>query len=680
VVAPPGGRAIRDLGDDRLRDGLGIYTRAFVLEVLALELARAARQQRSLAVAVVDVVGLRHVNNEHGHELGDALLEELDTLLRAGLRLGDVVGRYRDGAFVAVLPETALDAALRAVERACAIARAPLRVAGRELLVRLRVGVAVALPDDGPESLCARAAAAATSIGAVRAATADAATIAEPPRLGAGHVIGGYRVLHLIGEGGVGRVYRAEDVTLGRPVALKVLRRELGTDPNFLALFRSEATLLAAIQHPNLVQIYTLGEAPEGTFFAMELVEGETLAGAIARSQKQGVYLPLDRLLACLAQIASALDCLHQHGVLHRDIKPDNIALDPFRDRAVLLDVGVAQRAGRGEQAAGTPGFVAPEVIYGEPATSASDVFSLAVTAFQALTYRHPWESADRDPAQVLAPAGEAARRLSSLRRELAPADEVLARGLAYEPGTRAASATELIGALGEALMPVIADPEPAVAPRRITGPLARVERPAAAGALAAPSTVVDFRDRAAPESQPAAQTRGVVFKAFVRVVGNELPRWLSSFPPPLAEVLAPAHPGLAWSDTALFLELLDRACALADEPEDLARRHGRAVIRSSFQRFFPASTSTLAPERVLAAMPAVWSKYQSWGRVTTNVTGQAATLNLEGVPRRCALLPAWLEGLVAQTVVLCGGDEVSAVATEGGAAIAVEVGWHARG
>jgi serine/threonine-protein kinase len=678
VVGPPG-RAIRDLGDDRLRDDLGIYTRAFVLEVLGLELSRAERQARALAVAVVDVAGLRTINGEHGHAFGDALLEELDTVLRAGLRQGDVVGRYRDGALVVVLPETPLDAAASALDRACAIAQAPLRVAGRDVIVRLKVGVAAALPDDDPDAICARAAAAATGAGVIRTAAEGAGRApAEPPRLAAGHVIGGYRVLHLIGEGGVGRVYRAEDVTLGRPVALKVLRRELGGDPALLQQFRSEATLLAAIQHPHLVQIYTLGDAPEGTFFAMELVEGETLTEAVERSQKKGMHLPLDRLLACLAQIASAVDCLHQHGVLHRDIKPDNIALDPFRERAVLIDVGVAQRVGRGQLAAGTPGFVAPEVIFGEPATAASDVFSLAVTAFEALTFHHPWASADADPAQILAPATEAPRRLSSLRAELGPADDVLARSLAYEPGRRAGSAGELIGALGEALLPIVAEVEAAPAPRRVTGPL-RAARPAGGAALAAPTTVVDFRERTEPSTQPPAQTRGVVFKAFVRVVGNELPRWLASFPPELALALGPAHPGLAWSDAALFLDLLDRTCALADAPEDLARRHGRAVIRSSFQRFFPASTSTLAPERVLAAMPAVWSKYQSWGRLTTSVAGERATVNLDGVVRRCVLLPAWIEGLVAQTVVLCGGDAVTAAATESGAAIAVEVGWRAR-
>ncbi len=603
------------------------------------------------------------------------MLREIDTILRGELRDGDVVGRHSADALAVILPEAPLDTALTALARPAEVfRRGRLHLPGGDVSVTLQIGVAALDATEEPGGLLARAAAAASAPGEIRAAGTPAIAMAESsPALAAGHVVANaYRILHQIGEGGVGRVYRAEDITLQRPVALKVLRPELAKNPEFLTRFRSEAALLAQIQHPNLVQIFTLGDALEGTYFAMELVEGETLADAIVRNAKAGATLPMDRLLRCLAQIAAALDCLHQHGVLHRDVKPDNFALDPFRDRAVLLDVGVAQRVDVPGIAAGTPGFVAPEVLYQHGGESTpSDVFGLAVSAFHALTYRHPWASFETNAQQIVAEPDEPIRRASELRPELAPVDELFVAALSFDPKQRPRTAGELVSRLSDALVAVAATGETGET-RPVTGRLPAL-KPAEA-----PTTLVDFRELSA-ETPP--QTRGVVFKAVARVVDpRDLPRWLEALAardPELAGALTPERPGLAWVDAHLFFELLDAASALVKEPDEFARRYGRAVIRSSFQRFFPASASTLAPERILASLPAVWARYQTWGRMTTIVDGGAATVALDAIPQLSSGLPWWFAGVLEQTVTLCGGEAVDArVVDAGGTTATVEVRW----
>lgn len=680
-------RPVTARNDDPIRDDLGIYSAPFLAETLALEIARSTREQRPLTVAVVDPAGLQRINAQHGHAVGDRVLVELDSLLRGELRGGDVGGRYRGDALAVILPETPLDSALRAMTRVRdAVRSGPVRAEGvPRIALSVRIGLATFETGDDVASLLDRAAAAATVPDQVSIAAAPgrAGTASEAPQLSPGQVIGNaYRVLHMIGEGGVGRVYRAEDITLQRPVALKLLRPELAADPEFLARFRSEATLLAAIQHPNLVQVFTFGETPDGTFFAMELVEGETLGDAIARANKKGVYLPTPRLLTCLGQIADALDRLHQAGVLHRDVKPDNIALDPFRDRAVLLDVGVAKHLGRAGQAAGTPGFVAPEVLFQQAETAASDVFSLAITAYQALTYRFPWASFDTNPTQILAESSEMPRPISALRPELGAADEVFARGLSYDPRARPGSAGELAAQLFEALGPVATGDEPPTRPGRPSARMPALPRSEPlAPVTGRESTIVDFHDDpAAVEIQ--AQTRGVVFRALARVVGVEYPRWLEQLTARKAELgdaLSPHRAGLSWSDAGLFFELLEGLESLATDPEELGRRFGRAALRSSFQRFFPASASTLSPDRIAGSLPVVWGKYHTWGRLTAVVTGHHATVTVAEIPRYAHTVGCWVEGLIAQAVTLCGGEEVVADLVEyRDGTLIIEVRWRA--
>lgn len=658
--------AVSQWRDDPIRDELGAYSRFFVAECLKLETARAVRSGRGILVLVADVVGLGRINAQRGEEAGDHVLRTLERTVRTQVRRGDVVGRWRDDTIAVILPDTPVEAVNR-IARAifAAVAEGAPEFAHTPLPFSVQIGIATLEPGERPEALLDRAGAAARVPDAVTFAPGlGKGDGAGKAALAPGSIVGNtYRVLHLIGEGGGGRVYRAEDITLERPVALKILHPELAADPELLARFRKEAALLAAIQHPSLVQVYTFGETPDGPYFAMELVEGETLGDSIARSQRDRTYLPIARLLTCLTQIASALDRLHRVGVLHRDVKPENIVLDPFRERSILLDVGVAKHIDRGGEVSGTPGFVAPEVILGAPDAPASDVFGLAVTAFQALTCRYPWASFDTE-IQLVAKRSEKPRALSMLRPELAAADEVFRRGLAYDPDQRLRTPGAFAEMLTAALLPISAAvPEPV--PMRSSG---RIQVP----------RVSAFGDTELPVPGAPSQTRGIVFKSIARVIGARELEELIAGRPLLTEPLSSNSSGLDWCDALLFFDLLEVAAASSSLPAELARRLGRTVIRSSFQRFFPALAATLTPEHVIASISTVWAKYHSWGTVRAVIAGPAATVVVEGLPRRAPYLAPWLEGMLAQTITLSGGSDVVATTTsDDDRMLAVQVTWR---
>ena len=210
-----------------------------------------------------------------------------------------------------------------------------------------------------------------------------------------GQSLGEFVVESLLGRGGMGAVYRGRQPSLGRAVAIKVLPEHYADDPAFIERFHREARAAAAINHPNITAVYAIGNDKGHEFIAMELVEGETLAGLLAR---EGRLAP-DRAVELLSQVASALAEAHAAGVVHRDIKPANILIDA-RGRAKVADFGLAKRADSDVSVTatgaslGTPLYMPPEIAEGKPADARSDLYSLGATFYQALAGRPPFEGA----------------------------------------------------------------------------------------------------------------------------------------------------------------------------------------------------------------------------------------------------------------------------------------------
>ncbi|WP_370458924.1 protein kinase [Aggregicoccus sp. 17bor-14] len=267
---------------------------------------------------------------------------------------------------------------------------------------------------------------------------------------------GRFRVLRPLGAGGMGEVYLAEQVSLGRKVAIKVLHRDLHVQPGMAERFRREARLLSAVEHPAVVRVIEYGESGDAPCLVMELVEGESLHHVL-----RGGSLPLARALAVLHQLAEGLAAIHEKGIVHRDLKPENVFLTrgPRGEQARLLDFGIA-RLVEGDVASnvsqvgvvlGTPEYLSPEQATGARVDARSDLYSFGVLAYRVLAGRLPF--AGPSPRQFLAqhaaapplPLTEAAPALAAHPALVA----LVMRLLEKDPTQRPASALALGQALG---------------------------------------------------------------------------------------------------------------------------------------------------------------------------------------------------------------------------------------
>ena len=366
-----------------------------------------------------------------------------------------------------------------------------------------------------------------------------------------GTKVAGYEIEGILGHGGMGVVYEARQVALGRKVALKILAGTLGMDPSFKERFRNEGRIQAAIDHPHIVTVFEAGEWEDSLFIAMRLVRGPNLKEMIIARELEGA-----RTLRILRPIAEALDAAHEAGLIHRDIKPQNILVGA-RDRAYLADFGLTKGiddAGLTQtgQFVGTIDYISPEQIRGETTTSACDIYALAAVLYECLTGAVPYPKPS-DAAVMYAHLSEPPPLVTEQRPELPPnLDEVICKAMDKDPDGRHATASAMIDdaekALGKRVRAVITPPGPIEGPeeagirereakvptrperlRQPPAPAATAPTPSVTAAAAAPAAAPPTL--AAP-SPPAEETAAAA-----------APPTLAAPSPPAEETAAAAAP-----------------------------------------------------------------------------------------------------------------------------------------
>ena len=244
----------------------------------------------------------------------------------------------------------------------------------------------------------------------------------------------------------MGEVYRADDLTLGQPVALKFLPEQATRDESLLERFRNEVRIARRVSHPNVCRVYDVGEVDGYSFFTMEYVDGEDLASLLRRIGR----LPQDKATDIARQLCAGLAAAHAKGVLHRDLKPANIMLDG-RGQVVMTDFGLAGLADQIQGAdvrSGTPAYMAPEQIAGKEVTAQSDIYSLGLVLYEVFTGKRAF-TAETLAELVRGGTSTTPSRPSSVVKDLDPAVErVILRCLEPEPRSRPASALSVAAAL----------------------------------------------------------------------------------------------------------------------------------------------------------------------------------------------------------------------------------------
>jgi serine/threonine-protein kinase len=255
-----------------------------------------------------------------------------------------------------------------------------------------------------------------------------------------------YRIVSLLGAGGMGEVYRATDLRLSQQVALKFLPNEAARDPRFQARFNNEVRIARQVSHPNVCRVYDIGEVEGLAYISMEYVDGEDLHSLLLRIGR----LPPDKAVEIARKLCAGLAAAHDKGVLHRDLKPSNIMIDG-RGHVLITDFGLAGVMGSIEGAEvrnGTPGYMAPEQLSGKEVSAQSDIYALGVVLYEMFTGKPPFVASTRDELLKLAQQGTPPRPRTVVKDIDPLVEDVVLRCLAPDPRSRPASAFAVLAAL----------------------------------------------------------------------------------------------------------------------------------------------------------------------------------------------------------------------------------------
>ena len=415
-----------------------------------------------------------------------------------------------------------------------------------------------------------------------------------------------YRIISRLGQGGMGSVYLAEHVTLGKRMAVKVLRPEFSRDEELLHRFQHEARAASQIGQENIVEVFDFGHTPEGeAYFVMEALDGESLARILHRDGPMAV----SRALPIFLQICRALGAAHQRGIVQRDLKPENVFVlrrTDGTDFVKVLDFGIAKGPGapdakrltRAGSIIGTPEYMSPEQASATSIDQRSDVYAFGVLAYETLTGRLPFDG-DTPLATLMKHQSDAPLPPRRLRPELPPeVEEVVLRALVKRPEGRQQSMEELASDLAR----LAAEPEllrapgfgTAVAPLLTSRPTDRAQsRSSSRGGTMPLGDTLPLRDLAPPSGAPARPSRPSTrirrdTRAEVEVVRRRRSQTA------LAAVL-----GL------LFLALLSGVvAALASRQEDEPPPAQQVAGGAPSSESQPAAPQPAAPQQALTAEP----------------------------------------------------------------------------
>ncbi len=320
-----------------------------------------------------------------------------------------------------------------------------------------------------------------------------------------GKTLGNYRILSTLGQGGMARVYKAHQETLGRDVAIKVLPPWYAADRSFVERFNLEARLVARLSHPNIVTVHDANEQSGHLYIVMQLVDGGTLKQRLDQLQQQGRVMDTHEIVSIFTQLADALTYAHEQNIIHRDIKPVNVLMDRS-GRPILSDFGIAKvlastqidltRPGAG---VGTPEYMSPEQCQGGPVDGRADIYALGVMLFEAQTGRTPFRG-DNYPALAHSHIYEQPPMPRSLNPMIAPSiEQVILTALMKNPQQRYQSARDMATALQHAAL----NPAPLMPPMMNMGPMNNMGNP--------PPALGGFYPPAAPPLYPNNRTSSLI-------------------------------------------------------------------------------------------------------------------------------------------------------------------------